>query len=219
MKLLTLSNPKSRKGESFGYLTGMLMLSPSDLSGVNLCPYSSAGCRAACLNTSGRGAFAKTQWARLKKTSWFLVDRTDFINQLRKDIKALIRKAARENLIPCVRLNGTSDIPWERIAPELFAEFPDLVFYDYTKWPEAARSSRPSNYYLTQSYNEELPDVITKANLAVVFKKQLPLDFQGKKVIDGTEHDLRFLDEPNVIVGLIAKGKAKRDTTGFVIGG
>lgn len=217
MKLLTLSNPKSRKGESFGYLTGMLMLSPSDLSGVNLCPYSSAGCRAACLNTSGRGAFAKTQVARLNKTKWFLNDRKGFIEQLKLDIKALIRKAKREQLIPCVRLNGTSDIPWERIAPELFAEFPDLIYYDYTKWPEAARSNRPANYYLTQSYNEELPNVITKANLAVVFRKELPNEYMGKRVIDGTEHDLRFLDDSNVIVGLIAKGKAKYDTKGFVI--
>jgi hypothetical protein len=35
-------------------------------------------------------------------------------------------------------------------------------------------------------------------------------------VFNGDESDLRFLDPQGVIVGLYAKGKAKKDTSGFV---
>lgn len=217
MKLLTVENAKTTKGESLGYLTGILYLAPSNLSGANLCPYSSAGCRAACLNTAGRGRFDSIQEARIIKTLHFLNNRAGFIEQLREDIKALVRSAQRQGLKPCVRLNGTSDIPWERIAPELFEEFSDVQFYDYTKWPEDSRTNRPVNYHLTQSYNEEIGLINQALNLAVVFRDKLPDTFYGVKVIDGTEHDLRFLDESGVIVGLIAKGKAKKDVSGFVI--
>jgi hypothetical protein len=217
MKLLTVENAKTIKGESLGYLTGILYLAPSTLSGVNLCPYSSSGCRAACLNTAGRGRFDSIQEARIIKTLHFLNNRQGFIDQLRDDIKALIRAADRQGLKPCVRLNGTSDIPWERIAPELFTEFSDIKFYDYTKWPEGTRNNRPSNYHLTQSYNEERDLISSALNTAIVFRDKLPNTYKNIPVIDGTEHDLRFLDPKNVIVGLIAKGKAKQDQSGFVV--
>lgn len=217
MKLLAVENAKTIKGESLGYLTGILYLVPSDLSGVNLCPFSSAGCRAACLNTAGRGKFDSIQEARLIKTIHFLNNKVGFIDQLRSDIQALIRRSKREGLTPCVRLNGTSDILWERIAPELFTEFSDVQFYDYTKFPEKIRNNIPSNYHLTYSFSEEEQVIDSTLNTAIVFKDVLPNEYKGKQVINGTEHDLRFLDTKNVIVGLLAKGKAKQDTTGFVV--
>jgi len=51
----------------------------------------------------------------------------------------------------------------------------------------------------------------------VVFKDKFPAEFMGRRVIDGDVNDFRFNDEENVIVGLKAKGKAKKDTGGFVI--
>lgn len=41
-----------------------------------------------------------------------------------------------------------------------------------------------------------------KANVAVVFKNDLPLTWRGYKVINADESDERFLDEKGVICGL-----------------
>jgi hypothetical protein len=218
MKLLTTQNAKTIKGESLGYLTGILYLAPHKIADgkTNLCPASTAGCRAACLYSAGRGAFKSIQASRIKKTKWLLRDRTGFISQLIVDIQALKRKAAREGLKPAVRLNGTSDIAWEQLAPWLFSMFSDVQFYDYTKRKD--RTNLPPNYYLTQSASE-LDDISSilkqERNVAVVFDK-LPDHLDGVIVINGMDHDLRFIDQRGVIVGLEPKGRARKDSTGFV---
>lgn len=218
MKLLTTQNAKTIKGESLGYLTGILYLAPHRIADgkTNLCPASTPGCRAACLYSAGRGAFKSIQAARIKKTQWFLSDQAGFIDQLIIDIKALIRKAKREGLKPAVRLNGTSDIDWQVIAPQLFTMFPDVQFYDYTK--VKGRVSQFTNYDLTLSASEHWTtfDIINKSqNVAVVFE-HLPDHVDGVQVINGLDHDLRFLDQRGVIVGLTPKGRARKDSTGFV---
>ena len=221
MKLLTIGNTKTVKGEALGYQTYIMHLAPSTLSGYNTCPMASKGCAAACLNTAGRGRFTATQEARIRKTRSFFEDRTAFMSQLVKDIEAAIRKAAREGMTPVFRLNGTSDIRWETVSVGGFRNimemFPTVQFYDYTKL--ANRRDIPSNYHLTFSRSESnYVDVTammdTDTNIAIVFD-ELPATFNGRKVIDGTETDLRFLDPKSVIVGLLAKGKAKKDTSGF----
>ena len=221
MKLLTIGNTKTVKGEALGYQTYIMHLAPSTLSGYNTCPKASAGCAAACLNTAGRGRFTATQEARIRKTRSFFEDRTAFMSQLVKDIEAAIRKAAREGMTPVFRLNGTSDIRWETVSVGGFRNimemFPTVQFYDYTKL--ANRRDIPSNYHLTFSRSESnYVDVTammdTDTNIAIVFD-ELPATFNGRTVIDGTETDLRFLDPKRVIVGLLAKGKAKKDTSGF----
>lgn len=235
MKLLTMSNPKTAKGESLGFLSFILHLAPGTLSGFQTCPGASAGCLASCLNTSGRGRFTRTQDARIAKTRRFFLDRTAFINQLCKDIQSAERKARRLGLTPVFRLNGTSDIRWETIpvhtvitskghgtaynANNIFEAFPHLTFYDYTKLPN--RRNIPANYYLTFSRSEENGDAVSEMlsrgfNVAALFDS-LPETFLGFPVIDGTQHDLRFLDRKGVIVGLVPKGKAKTDSTGFVV--
>ena len=225
MKLLTLGNTKTVKGEALGYQTYIMHLAPSTLSGYNTCPMASKGCASACLNTAGRGRFTATQEARIRKTKWFFEDRQSFMLQLVKDIEAAERKAAREGFIPVFRLNGTSDIRWENIPITLdgatyhniFTMFPNRQFYDYTKL--ANRNVKALNYHLTFSRSESnYVDVTTMmdtdTNIAIVFD-ELPATFNGRTVIDGTETDLRFLDPKRVIVGLLAKGKAKKDTSGF----
>jgi hypothetical protein len=219
MKLLTLGNTKTVKGEAMGFQTYIMHLAPSTLSGYQTCPMASEGCASACLNTAGRGRFTAIQEARIRKTKWFFEDRESFMIQLVKDIEAAIRKAKREGFTPVFRLNGTSDIRWETVAVNGFvnimAMFPQVQFYDYTKLPN--RRNVPSNYHLTFSRSESNEHLIPQGmNVAVVFDS-LPDVWMGRKVIDGTETDLRFLDEQNVIVGLLAKGKAKKDTSGFTI--
>lgn len=223
MKLLTVGNTKTVKGESLGYMTFIMHLAPSTLSGYNTCPMASAGCAWACLNTSGRGRFTAIQEARIRKTLWFFESRDTFMDQLVKDIDAAIRKASREGMTPVFRLNGTSDIRWETVRVGGFSNimtmFPTVQFYDYTKIPN--RKNIPSNYHLTFSRSETNESIAIAMlsigmNVAVVFDT-LPDVWAGVKVIDGTETDLRFLDAQNSIVGLIAKGKAKKDTSGFTI--
>ena len=223
MKLLTLGNTKTVKGEAMGYQTYIMHLAPSTLSGYNTCPMASEGCAAACLNTAGRGRFTATQEARIRKTRWFFENRETFMAQLVKDIQAAIRKATREGFIPVFRLNGTSDIRWESVAVNGFRNimemFPSQTFYDYTKLQN--RKNIPSNYHLTFSRSEEnftaVDTMMAKGyNTAIVFN-ELPAIYNGYTVIDGTETDLRFLDPRGVVVGLLAKGKAKKDRSGFVV--
>ena len=226
MKLLTVANAKTTKGEKLGYLTGILYLAPADESGVmNTCPMSTAGCRAACLYTAGRASmFPMINRARVRKTLWLHSDPAGFRAQLCKDIASLVKTAARLHLIPAVRVNGTSDLP--NLALEMAAAFPNVQFYDYTKIPRPWQRTR-SNYHLTFSLSESnRTDAISAlqhgVNVAVVFNtrktESLPDTWEGFGVVSGDIHDLRFLDahHTGLVIGLYAKGRAKRDTSGFV---
>jgi len=227
------SDAKTIKGETLGFLTGILYLAPATTTKWNTCPMAKlAQCDVACLNTAGRGAFSSVQQARINKTEWFFTDRNDFMQQLVVDIAKLIQKAYKKGLKPLVRLNGTSDIRWETVSftdvtgieyVNIFAAFPNTQFYDYTK--RGNRTELPSNYDLTFSYSgvEGFQPYVENAllnnmRMAVVFRKEqdIPKSFMGIPVVSGDKSDVRHLDD-KVIVGLYAKGKAKLDTTGFVV--
>jgi hypothetical protein len=238
------TNYKTVKGQKFGFMTGILYLSPADLSGWNVCPMASDGCKAACLNTAGRGGFTSVQKSRLNKTRFYFNDREGFMALLVKDVIKLVRKAAREGFKPAVRLNGTSDIPWERVPVTLDGEryanimeaFSMVQFYDYTKIEKRAlayaRGEMPRNYHVTFSVTEEndaqaMGVLEAGGNVAAVFldleaamAKGYAFGAQGVvpwAVVDGDESDLRFNDPlGGVIAGLKAKGKARGETSGFV---
>tara|TARA_R100000458_G_scaffold50013_1_gene49959 strand:+ start:3365 stop:4072 length:708 start_codon:yes stop_codon:yes gene_type:complete len=230
-KLLTVSgNPKVVKGDKVSdYLTAIMHLRPEN---TRICPFQDiAGCKVACLNTAGRGGIIKKgettnriQEARKRKTKLYLEDRDSFMTYLIADIERFVRYCAKKDKLPAIRLNGTSDIQWETIKIEgkhIFDMFPDVQFYDYTKIP-TRKIEGIDNYHLTWSYSEannkyaEYINAI-KYNIAVVFNGEKPIYYKGREVIDGDETDLRFLDKPNKIIALKAKGKAKHDMTGFVI--
>lgn len=231
MKLLTIGNPKTLKGEKEGFLTFILHLAPADVSGYQTCPKATAGCKAACLNTAGRGGMFKPggtntiQEARKRKTRFFFENRTEFMALLVEDIKRGIKYAEKRGFIPVFRLNGTSDIAWEKIRVGEFRNvmemFPAIQFYDYTKI--LGRKNLPFNYQLTFSRAEsnEMDSRLAASagmNVAVVFSaKTLPEVYMGRQVFNGDDSDLRFLDPKGVIVGLYAKGRAKKDTSGFVV--
>jgi hypothetical protein len=223
MTLLTTNNTKLLKGNGRGYMSFVLHLSPADSSGTEVCPKRSPGCTAACLNTAGRGMMHRVQAGRLRKTRLYLEDREGFMDQLVWDIKASIRRAERNDAIPCFRLNGTSDVPWERVrigGKNVFQLFPDVQFYDYSKLHNR-KVGQYKNYHLTFSRSENNDKDVAKAiaagmNVAVVFR-ELPETYMGLPVISGDEDDLRFLDPPNHIVGLKTKGRARKDASGFVV--
>ena len=230
-KLLSTANPKIQKGTKLGYLSFILHLAPADLSGRETCPKRTAGCTAACLNTAGRGGMFKRgettnmiQKARIRKTNYFFNQRQDFMLDLKHDIEKAIKMAAKLGLIPVFRLNGTSDLSWEKydMLPGLnvFECFPDVQFYDYTKVPKR-KVEGIGNYHLTFSQadgNEKDANwaISKNMNVTVVFDK-IPTAYKGKEVFDADDTDLRFLDPKGVVLGLKAKGRAKKDTTGFVV--
>lgn len=243
MKLLSVgTNTKINKSDKFGgYLTAILHLAPADISGHQVCPWATAGCKAACLNTAGRGKFSNVQAARIAKTQYFFRDTKAFMRDLIDDIDSLVRKCKRENVRPVVRLNGTSDIVWERIPvthqakksrfelygkpvqhKNIFELFPEVEFYDYTKASPGKRTES-DNYALiysraSEAQKEELCKVLSEGGrVAVVFSGELPATYWGYPVVDGDKNDLRFLDPHGVIVGLSAKGAAKKDNSGFVV--
>ena len=228
--LLGTVNAKTSKGEPLGYITGILYLVPSDGSGLgNLCPNASTGCRAACLFSAGRGRMQNVKAGRMRKTRLFFENSAKFVDMLSDDIHKLVRECLREDKLPCVRLNGTSDIPWEWIKGTdgltIFQKWPNVQFYDYTKRFLRFDRPLPGNYHLTFSRSEAneytAESCYGKHNVAVVFntKKghELPMWWKGVPVIDADQHDLRFLDPQGVICGLRAKGKAKKDKSGFVV--
>ena len=226
MKLLNSGNSKTIKGEKIGFRTFGIHLAPSKLSGHNVCLWASKGCAMACLNTAGRGAMSNVQKARINKTKFFFQDKGGFMEQLVKEIAAAIKSAAKAGLAPCFRLNLTSDIPWEGVRYEgknIFEHFPNHQFYDYSKGKTRFVKNKVSNYHLTYSRSEEteleeIKELVSKDyNVAVVFRGKLPKTWEGMQVVDGDDTDLRFLDPKGVIVGLVEKGLAKKDQTGFVV--
>ena len=230
--ILTIArDAKTVKGVKFGYLTGIMYFAPSDISGYQVCPMAKkAQCDVACLYTAGRGAYNIVQQARIAKTKRFFEDRENFLLDLEFSINKLVKQAEKLGLTPLVRLNGTSDITFENIPfknhSNIFDAFPNVQFYDYTKLP--TRKNIPANYDLTFSYSgvDTFAPITKKAllndklsRIAVVFdkKENIPQTFEGKTVLSGDNSDIRHLDAKNTIVALYAKGKAKHDTTGFVI--
>jgi len=233
--LLNVKNAKTVKGEKKGYRTFILYMTPfkGNDKGVNLCPMATSGCVNSCLNTAGFGKFRDVQKGRLKRANLFVENREYFLDKLVFEIETAIKLSELDNMIPVFRLNGTSDIQWENIKVKdnknIFELFPNISFYDYTKVANRFDKNLPTNYYLTFSFSNEVDYysgrvmTVTKKildsgnNVAVVFRKELPETFLGYKVIDGDMDDLRFTNDRGVIVGLKAKGLAKKDTSGFVI--
>jgi len=241
-KLLTKSSAKTIKGEKLGWDTYILYLTPhkQNALGKNLCPHASEGCAAACLYTAGRGKFTNVQKARMNKTSLFLKRKSWFLDKIDLEIAYISVKDRKSNGNKnCIRLNGTSDIPWENLKirdnENIFDLYPHLQFYDYTKSINRLFKNKNKNYHLTFSRSENNDKDCLKAlengyNVAVVFSREWyknnlegnrksTYTIEGKsfKVIDGDVSDLRFLDQSGVIVGLKAKGDASKDTSGFVI--
>ena len=216
------SDSKTTKGSKKGYLTGVLYLAPAKISGINTCPAASKGCEAACLFTAGRGVMYPVFRARVVKTLALFLDRHRFFDTIQASINKLKTKAKNKSMVPIVRLNGTSDLAFEKFS-DIIQNNSDLQFYDYTKRENRLFSSKkPKNLDLTFSLAENnhktAQDVLQKGGrVAAVFREIVPKKYWDIKTVDGDSTDLRFLDPANCIVGLKAKGRAKKDTSGFVL--
>jgi hypothetical protein len=236
-KLLGIdTNAKTIKGEKYGIKTAILYLMPAMQSGVQLCAMAAtAGCEKGCLFKAGRGAMNSVMLSRLRKTLFFNQYPELFMHQLHNELIRERAKAKRKGYKLIVRLNGTSDIRWENIAVSGYANImqavPDIQFYDYTKL--ANRKNVPANYDLTFSYSgvPAYAPYVAKAvakgdRIAVVFRNRAIVDamlangetFLGLPIVDGDNSDIRHLEPKGVIVALYAKGPARKDQSGFVVG-
>ena len=229
--LFGTQNAKTIKGEKLGYTTFIIYMSPERQNslGKNLCAHASEGCKKSCLFTAGMGAFTNVIKGRLNKTEYFLRERSLFLDHVYNEVAKGYKKHGSSL---AVRLNGTSDIPYENLIikdnKNIMQLFPDVQFYDYTKDFSRMLKPQAANYHLTYSVDERPVTKINAVtalssgkNVAMVFnvknESELPSEYMGFPVINGDEHDLTFLHGNGVIVGLKAKGKAKKDKTGFVI--
>jgi len=226
------NNPKTAlsNGSQDDFYTMLMHFAHHKTSGFNVCVAASPGCSGGCLDEAGHGQMKMVQRVRLARTKYFQLHRKLFAKRLITEIDKLVRKCNKLGKTPALRLNGTSDIIWERVCPWLFTDYPQIQFYDYTKHVHRCMASYqkklPTNYHLTFSRHElndaECRKVLRSGvcNVAVVFRdSSYPSKWAGKPTYSMDNDDLRFLDADGGHVGcLYAKGKkARQDTTGFVL--
>lgn len=245
-RLFSTDSAKAAKANGYGYLNAIHYMAPHDFGGAgSVCSHATPECIAECLGWfSGQAAMTSdlehgtnsVRESRKLKARLFMRDRVNYLNRLARDILAQERKAKREGLTLCVRLNGSSDIAWERLrfaldsrtvkalaargvvrqtdAPvSLIDLFHWIQFVDYTKNP-GRMGKTPGNLHLTLSYSgrneaECVAALARGCNVAVIFGDGLPETWNGHAVIDGDLHDLRHLDprgSRGVVVGLAPKG-------------
>jgi hypothetical protein len=230
--LLSTNNNKTMKGEKLGYITYILYMSPfkANSLGKNVCSHASKGCVDSCLVGSGFGGiYTNVRDGRIAKTEYFLTSRIEFLMQIKDEIaKALVKN--KDKAIVTIRLNGTSDLPFENFRifegkKNIFEVYPNVQFYDYTKNYTRFDKPLPKNYHLTFSRSEtnhtKAMELLNKGvNVAMVFDK-LPKIFEGFEVINADTDDLRFLDKKGVVCGLKYKkmtGKGANNALAFESG-
>lgn len=225
MNLLTQQNAKTTKGEKYGYKTYILYMAPHKQNsfGKNLCPNASKGCVSACLFTSGRGKMSNVKNARIKKANYFIENRKEFLNNLHLEVTKINKK--KSSLIPCIRLNGTTDIPWENF--DIIQKNPNIMYYDYSKSKKRVLQNNLKNYHLvfsrSETNNEDCREILrNNKSIAVVVTKELKNRLLidptiNYNLVDGDLHDLIFKHAEGSIILLKSKGDGNKDTTGFVI--
>lgn len=225
-QLVTTLNDKTPKGEKFGYLQGIVYLAPHTLGGgKTLCAHSTDACREGCLFTAGRGQTPRVRDARLRRTRWYLDDRSDFLARLYHELADLQRVADSNDMALAIRLNGTSDIFWEREmlgGLTLFEALDRATFFDYSRSPAQHRRV-PPNWRLTFSLADDplafaLDHLRAGRNVAAVVPQadiagapeSFTLGDTTVHVVNGDSHDLRFLDPSPALVLLKPKGRLRR---------
>ena len=236
-KLLGNSNAKTEKNDRE---THILYLIPTDKNSKkkNLCPFASKGCATACLVSAGRGKMSNVKKGRNNKTEYFVQDPKTFTAQLILEIEFLRIRAKRDGKQIAVRLNGTADIDFLHLFKKYHnwnyqekavtpgTDAPGIIFYDYTPNPHKYKRYKGSKYALIFSKKEDNDEDVQKVlseggKVSAVFKGKLPKTYKGIKVVNGDLRDDLIIDivqnpEP-IIIGLKAKGDAKKDKTGFTI--
>ena len=233
-RLFSTESAKAVKASKYNYINGIHYMSPYDIAGAgNLCPWASEGCKRNCLGYhSGQAGMVadatnvenknNVRLSRDRKARQFMTRRKDYLHALHVQANKLKRRARKAGKKLCLRMNGSTDVNWL----SFYAQHKDVQFAEYTKSEARAIAHAtgllPSNVHVTFSRHEDNDEACVRVlnnggNVAVVFATKLPEKWNGYRVINGDKHDLRHLDPKNVVVGLIAKGAARNDTSGFVV--
>jgi hypothetical protein len=228
MKLLSngKTNAKLVKNERESFI---MYLSPhtNNSKGINLCINASEECILLCLYDSGfASVFASVNEARQRRTEFYVTDKEKFIKQLAKEINEYILEANGKEIL--FRLNGTSDLDFlymlKKYADFDFMATPDNVFfYDYTKILGKVKkySHCTDKYRLTFSFSgtnkdECIEALQSGANVAMVYKKNMPLVWNGFEVVNGDVSDEEMFKYKSKVLALKLKGnkqkKMKSDT-------
>jgi hypothetical protein len=234
LDLFSTKNSKILKG-SDRYTPIVLHLAPADLSGYNTCQAASAGCKKACLNTTGNARFQTVQDSRVRRTKLLYEKPAQFMRTARLDIDKAADFATAHGDKVAVRTNGTSDLPWHMMRHHDAFDGMNMIeyihsiggiVYDYTARLQALKTA-PSYYHLTFSRKEDNDEKVAEAirlgfNVAVVVNKHLKERLlregvDGFPVLDGDVDDLRFEDRQGALVLLASKGRAQTDDSGFTI--
>ena len=203
-----LSKQSSR---SDGYAIYSLFLAPADVSGYEMCLWRTEDCTKLCLNCAGKGALSSVQQARIRKTKWLVERPRSFFYSLVAEMQKISNKHYGSPITPVMRLNGTSDLPWDQICPEFFTFYGGIGwrFYDYTKSVQRAEMQPWDNTLSFSGHNWADCERLLRAKkcrVAVVFDTKrgqpLPTEYKGFPVIDGDADDLCFLDDVGLIRGL-----------------
>lgn len=210
------SSQKTEKGKSLNYDTYIIYLSPSNLSGIQMCKHASDGCRLACLNGSGHallreraeGKANTIAISRLVKT-WLVSFAREYAEKvICHEIELGRKKAKKSGHNFAIRLNGTSDLYWGNVIKR----FPEERFYDYTKNPVfLSLSEKFENWHVTFSFSGQNDQHVKTAldsgfNVAfpVVGKKEVEKLIESGKGYSMDKTDLRFLDSPGNRFGLLS---------------
>jgi hypothetical protein len=195
---------------------------------INVCPWSTKGCRATCLHASGQLRFHDT--AKFVRVELFVVDPFAYMVVMLTEIEQHARRVAKCGKVLVIRPNGTADAPWEMLL-FLFDLVASLnlgaTWFDYTKGilTTARRNRVPSplpNYYTVASATEATtPEAVADyphnvvAVVDVPRGKPLPETMWGRQVVDGDRHDLRPFDPQIAALVLVrAKGDARKAPSG-----
>jgi hypothetical protein len=212
------SSAKTAKSIKLGYATAVVYLHPHTSSGLletNLCKYSTKQCREACLVHSGRMWMKAPTKARTWKTELYTQAPVLYRLLALYEANRLKYRAQAEGLKFGVRMDGTSDTGellhlyrvFERLGIKCWDYTKDFKRASYLEYRELFTYSH-SGSDASERNCLELLDM--GSTVSVVFRvgrnENLPKMHWGYRVIDGDEHDLRFLDPPRRIVGLRLKG-------------
>ena len=225
-RYLLSESVKVIKGEKVGYLTGVQYMTANLKIGKDhtCAGEKKAKCGEWCLVMSGHMAGKGAIEARADRLALLTRNPSLYFELLSRELRALEKRAARKGFKPAGRLNGTTDLDWTRITFEgrtIFEHFPGITWYDYTKVPTIAENYSRAGVSITFSFYKKVPiDTLIGlldrgVNIAIAYRDRLPIaQVLGGRMVDvinGDEHDLRFLDRRGVIVGLKYKNQTMHD--------
>jgi hypothetical protein len=174
---LLSANSKLKKAAGRYRAIGLAMAPWKFAGGGNLCAMASAGCVAACNGLwSGMNVTTSTRFALIGRARLYLEFRALFLEKLMGELARFEKLCIRTGRIPACRLNVSTDVPWEKTAPQIFTARRRIRFYDYTAYSPESRNNLPPNYQLCHSWKEHTTFAYVESVIAAGRNIVVPFD-------------------------------------------